>query len=119
MNEIIFWILETEIGENKLEDLKTLMTEMVEQTKANEPGTLNYEWFISEDEKKCYLFERYENSDAVMVHLSSFMSNYAKRFMEILKVKKFDLFGNPNDTARNALNKMGVKYNNPLGGFQR
>jgi len=119
MNEIIFWILETEIGEGKLDDLKSLMTEMSENTKANEPGTLNYEWFISEDNKKCYLFERYENSDAVLVHLSSFMKIYAARFMEILKVKKFELFGNPSDAAKEKLNKMGVKYNIPFGGFVR
>lgn len=119
MNEIIFWILETEIGENKLDELKSLMTEMTENTKANEPGTLNYEWFISEDSKKCYLFERFENSDALLVHLSSFMKNYAGRFMEILKVKKFELFGNPGDAARDKMNKMGVKYNSPLGGFLR
>lgn len=119
MNENIFWVLETEIGENKLEDLKALIKEMTEYTKSNEPGALNYEWFISEDNKKCTLYERYENSEATLVHLSSFGKNFAKRFMEILAPKRFIVYGSPDEDVKNALNKMGCIYMTPKGGFSR
>lgn len=119
MNENIFWVLDTEIGEGKMEDLILLMTEMSDHTKANEPGTLNYEWFTSSDNKRCALFERYADSAAALVHLSSFMKNFAKRFMEILTVKKFVVYGNPSDEFKDAVKSLGVIYYSPLGGFKR
>ena len=45
----IFWIFELTIKEGQVDNLKKLMTEMVEATKENEQGTMAYEWTISED----------------------------------------------------------------------
>lgn len=119
MSENIFWILETEIAENSIEDLKALMKEMVDHTKATEPGAINYEWYISADNRKCTLHERYENSEAVLLHLDSFGKNYAKRFMKILTPKKFIVYGSPSDAVKNAMSPLGVIFMNSLGGFKK
>lgn len=118
MNENIFWIFETEIT-GEIEALKTLMNEMVESNKADEPGTMFYEWFISDDNKKCTLFERFDNSVSALNHAATFGKNYAKRFMEIVKPKKFTVYGNPDETLKAALDKMGSFYMIPIGGFSR
>jgi quinol monooxygenase YgiN len=46
------------VNPGRLEDLKKLMTEMVEATQGNEIGALNYEWAISEDRQVCDIYER-------------------------------------------------------------
>ncbi len=119
MSEHVYWILETEIKEGEYDNLISLMNEMVEATKANEPGALNYEWNVSEDKKTCTLFERYADSEATMVHLGNFGKNYAPRFMGMLKTKSFIVYGNPDESVHKALGGLGVTFMNSLGGFSR
>ncbi|HMS64228.1 MAG TPA: hypothetical protein PKD83_03125 [Ignavibacteria bacterium] len=118
MNENIFWMFETEVTGN-IEEVKSLMNEMIDYTKTNDTGTTFYEWFVSDDNKKCTLFERFDNSVSALAHAGSFGKNYAMRFMEILKPKKFTVYGNPDEALKKALDKMGSLYMIPIGGFNR
>jgi len=118
MTENIFWTFENEvIGE--IEALNSLMKEMVDFTKLNNPGTIYYEWFVSDDNKKCTLFERYDNSDSALAQADIFGKNFAMRFMEILKPKKFTLYGSPSDGLKKAGEKMGAAFMIPIGGFSK
>lgn len=118
MTENIFWIFENEII-GDIEKLKSLIEEMTEYTKANEPGAVYYEWYFSSDNTKCTLFERYDGSESALIHVASFGKNFAPRFMELLKPKKFTLFGNPNEDMKKAAEKMGALFMLPAGGFSR
>ena len=100
-----------------LDTFKTLMNEMVASTKG-EQGTLNYEWFISEDGKSCHVFERYADSDALMSHLGNF-STFAERFMAAVEVTSLQVYGNPNEQVVEALTGFGADFLKPLGGFAR
>ena len=119
MSDNIYWILEIEIKEGELDNFKALMNEMVEATQTNEPNTLNYEWCISEDSKNCHIYERYLDSSATMLHLGSFGENFAERFMGIVQVKRFIVYGKPDDEVKNALAGFGTKFMTPIGGFVR
>lgn len=119
MNENIFWIVATKVKEGELENLKALKDEMTEYTKTNEPGALKYEWFISSDEKYCHLFENYSDSSAAVTHMKSFGKNYAGRFMSILEVKNFTVYGEPSVELTKILNPLGVVIMNSSGGFER
>jgi hypothetical protein len=48
----------------RFEDFKTLMAAIVDATQKNEPGTLNYEWAISDERQVCHVYERYQDSAA-------------------------------------------------------
>lgn len=119
MNDHIYWMLELAVKEGQLDAFKTLMGEMVEYVQANEPDALNYEWWINEEGTVCHLYERYADSAALLTHLGGFGANFAKRFMDCVDIKRFIVYGNPNDAARNALSSLGVKFMAPLGGFIR
>ncbi len=119
MSTHIYWTVETIVREGKLEELKNLMQEMVDATKANEPGTLNYEWTISEDSKRCSLYERYADSAAAMTHSASFMKNFAGRFVGCLEIKKMVVHGRPADDLKKALAAQGAMFMSPFGGFAR
>jgi len=102
-----------------LENWKALMAEMVEATHANEPGALAYEWFIDADGSTCHLYERYLDSDAVMVHLGTFGSRFAGRFMALASPSQMFVYGDPDDRVREAVAGMGPMHLGPLGGFSR
>jgi len=119
MSNYVFWILETSVKEGQIENLRALMTEMVEATEREEPGTINYEWFVSPDNGRCAIFERYSDSDAALAHLTTFQNKYAARLMELVEVKRFTVYGNPSETLRNGLSAVGAFFMEPFGGFSR
>lgn len=119
MSGQIYWIVDAEVREGKLDELKALRQEMVEATKANEPGTVNYEWTVTDDHRRLTIFERYTDSAAAVVHLKTFMKNYAARFMGCLDVKKVVVHGTPSEELKKIQTGMGAKFMSPFGGFSR
>ena len=119
MSDNVHWLLQLNIKEGELDNLKALMNEMVEATQANEPGTTNYEWFVSDDGKTCHIYERYVDSAATMVHLGNFGANFAERFLAILEPTSFVVYGDPSNEVREALAGMGAVHMSQTAGFTR
>ena len=119
MNGNIFWMFEVAIKQGELDNFKALMGEMVALTKAAEPNTLNYEWYISEDEMSCHIYERYADNAALLTHLTSFGKNFASRFTDIATPKRMDVYGNASEEVVAGLQGLGPTYFTPIGGFTR
>lgn len=119
MTDQVYWLLEVDIKPGQLDAFRALMEEMVAATEANEPGTLNYEWLIDGEQKTCHIYERYRDSAATMVHLGTFGSSYAKRFMDAADPKRIVVYGNPNAEVKSVLDGLGAVYLTPFGGFTR
>jgi quinol monooxygenase YgiN len=99
--------------------VKEINTEMVKNTKNNEPGTLTYDWSISADGKTCYFFEHYANSEAVMIHTKTFGEKFADRLLGMIEIESFEVFGNPDDKVKDSLSPLGAKFRQSIGGFSR
>ena len=119
MSKSIFWVLEVAIQPGALDTFKALMHEMVEATQANEPNAQSYEWFISEDDTSCHLYERYANSAAVMAHLATFGEKFAERFLAAAQPTRLVVYGDPTDEATKALSGLGARFVTSIGGFIR
>ncbi len=119
MSETVQWVLELAIKQGELDIFKALMNDMVEATQANEPNTTNYEWFISDDDQTCHIYERYADSAATMTHLASFGENFAERFLAVVAPTRFVVYGNPSVEVREALAGFGPLYMGQIGGFAR
>lgn len=119
MSDQVHWMIEIDIKEGELENVKRLSADLAENTQKNEPDTLIYEWVISEDETKCHLFERYANSSAALAHLATFGANYAERFMASCNPTRFVVYGKPSDELRKVLADFGPTYMQDLSGFTR
>lgn len=117
-NSQVFWNLELAIKSGKLEELKALINQMTLATKANEPGTINYEWSINSEQSECHIFERYTNSDAVRIHLGNFQA-YAERFFDCLDILRFQVYGNPDSELISALAGLGGVHLKLVDGFSR
>src|ERR1700675_1509399 len=118
MTENVYWILEVAIKPGCFEDFKALTSMMVEATQKNEVGALNYEWAISDDQKSCHIYERYQDSAAVMVHLKSFGDHFATRFAELGTPTRFVIYGTPSAQVKEALGA-NVVYMAPFMAFSR
>ena len=59
------------IREGMLEGFNGLATECVQRVKQKDPGTIQFDWFISPDKTECEIRETYENSQAFLAHLSN------------------------------------------------
>jgi len=118
MKDHVSWVIELAVKPGRLDSFKELMEEMVAGT-STEPGTLNYEWYISDDEGTVHIFEKYQDSDAMITHVNGFMAKWAARFMVGVDPTRFTVYGDPSPAARELLAGFGGTYLGPWGGFAR
>ena len=59
------------IRQGMLEVFKQHANKCVQRVKEKDPGTIQYDWFISSDNTECEIRETYENSEAFLAHLSN------------------------------------------------
>jgi quinol monooxygenase YgiN len=115
----VFWTFGVAIKNGKLDEFKTLIQEMSDASRANEPGTLIYEWTISDDEKVAEVHERYADSDAALRHLASFNKNCADRLMALVEPTGMTVYGSPSAALREELQGADPAYMEVIGGFAR
>lgn len=115
----VFWTFGVAIKDGKLDALKGLIREMSDASKANEPGTLIYEWTISDDAKTAEVHERYADSDAALRHLASFNANFADRLMALVTPTGMTVYGDPNAALKKDLEGAKPVYQAVIGGFAR
>lgn len=118
MDKQVSWVLDVNVKAGQVDAFRDLMNEMVAATE-QEPGALSYEWFLSEDESRVHMYERYADSDATMAHLANFGENFADRFLSLVEPKSFSVYGEANDQVREALVPFGAEHLTTFGGFVR
>ncbi len=119
MADTIKWVLEVDIADGKMDELKTLMTDMSAATRADEPGTLDYEWLTDAEGGRCHILERFKDSGAAMAHLGNFGAKFAERFMAILTPTRLSVYGPATDELRGAVAGIGAVHYGEIGGFHR
>ncbi len=117
MSKHISWVLEVSIPAGKLDAFRTVANDLLAATRP-EPGTLDYEWHLSQDQTVCHIFERYADNDAVLKHVASF-SAFAPRFLEACHPTRLDVYGEVNAAVKLALADFRPVYFSTLGGFSR
>src|SRR5258708_36066659 len=103
----ISWVNELAVKDGALETFRELMEEMVSGAR-NEPGTLAYEWYISQDGGTIHVVETYADSAAVVAHHVSegfILRNWAGRFMDCVDVTRVVVYGDPDTAAREILDR--------------
>lgn len=119
MSDNIEWVLEMDIQEGHAEDVTPLVSEMVNATRAQEPGALVYEYYINTDKSRCTVIERYADNDAVMTHLDNFGAHFAERFFAVFAPVRFSVYGPANEEVRSTLGNMGATFDDRIVGFSR
>ncbi len=75
-------------------------------------GTLQYDWFINEDETECTVLEKYVNSDVVLSH----MANLGELLGQLLAASDFsgEVYANPSDKLVAAFEGLDIKIYGPF-----
>ena len=118
MSDVVAWLVDHSIKSGQLDNFKALVEEMVQST-LNEPNTFAYEWFLSEDNSSCHSYERFADSAAAMTHLGNFGEQFAERFLPLVEIRQFTVYGAPNDEVKAVLSGFGATFMDPLNGFAR
>lgn len=119
MENEVYWNLELSIKAGKYDDLLTLVGDMSAHTKANEDGTLNYEWTVNAEKSECHVYERYADSNALLTHMGGFKEHFAGRFFDALDIKRWHVYGNASDQVKEAMTPLGAVFLDRVGGFTR
>ena len=67
----VAYIIELTIQEGKTEEFTEQASAYVTAVNDDEPGTLEYQWWISEDGERCLLKETFDASSSLMTHLGN------------------------------------------------
>ena len=96
------------INPGKMEEFKKVANSCVEMVKQKDKGTIQYDWFYNHSKSECVVRERYVDSDAVLAH----MANVGELLGGLvgLSTISLDLYGNPSENLKNALEGFDVTY---------
>jgi quinol monooxygenase YgiN len=65
-----------------------------------EPGTLQFEFNIGDDQKTVDIFERYADSKAALFHQTASFAPNATEFFAVAKLTRWVIYGTPSDEFR-------------------
>ncbi len=114
----VHWIMELSIDQQKVNDIDTLMEELVSEAD-REIGTMAHEWNFSDDGSVCQLYERFVDADAAMLHLSMFGEQFADRFLSACSVTGVTILGYANEDVLGALARFSPNVLTQKAGFAR
>lgn len=116
---MVHWVYEVTIKEGQLDNLKGLIAEMVAGTRASEPETLIYRWMVSEDGRTGQVHERYPNSEAAMVHMTTFTRDFADRLGTMADLARHTVYGRPSAALKQAIAGSNPIFFDEIAGFER
>lgn len=82
-------------------EFKQLAGDLLELV-ATEPGTIQYDWFFSQDGRRCVVRETYASSDAVLEHLGH-VGSMLGRLVELGGGFELEVFGAPSQDLTDAI----------------
>jgi quinol monooxygenase YgiN len=113
----IYWVITFSV--DQMDKFKPIVERLVAATE-KEPGTLEYEYAVGDDQKTVDIFERYTNSHAAVVHVTeNFGPNFSKEFMAVAKPVRFVVYGVPTDELKKTLADFRPIYMTPFNGFTK
>ena len=100
------------IHEGKLDEFKRLVARSREMVRAKEPGTLQHDVFLSEDQTESFTHERYRDSEAFLEH----GKNLGETMDEWMRIGTItgEVCGSPSPELRRNLEAAGVKLYEPF-----
>jgi quinol monooxygenase YgiN len=108
------------IEEGKIEEYKKLVQEMSRVVEANEPDTINYQFYLNRAETKCIVHETYANSEAVLAHNAGVASQtILPKIFSVSTISRFDVYGNPSEELQKVLTSFDPQTYNLFAGFSR
>lgn len=108
------------IKEGKTKEYKKLVQEMSRAVQADEPGTIDYQFYLNADETKCIVHETYASSEAALAHNAGVASRtILPKIFNAAMITRFDVYGNPSEELRKVLASFNAQIYSRFAGFSR
>jgi quinol monooxygenase YgiN len=108
------------IEEGKIEEFRNLVHDMSRAVEANEPDTINYQFYLNRAETKCIVNETYANSEAVFAHITGVASQtILPKVFGVSRISRFDVYGSPSEELQKMLTSFDPQTYNLCAGFSR
>jgi quinol monooxygenase YgiN len=108
MKEKVRFTVELDIADGKLDEFQRIAQTMTERTKT-EPGALEYDFYISDDRKRCRLLEAYTDAGSVLAHLKGpVVQELVPQLLTASSLTRFEVYGDPGTEAAQILSGLGV-----------
>lgn len=102
------------ISEEDLDEFKKCADQALELVR-QEGGSLQYDWFLSDDKTRCVVQERYVDSNAVLEHLGN-VGGVLPRLAELGGGLEVDVLGDPSAAVRDAVSQRVRAFHPRLAG---
>ena len=117
-NQVIHFGAEFTIQGGKIEEFKKLVQELSRMVEANEPDTINYQFYLNKSETKCMVHETYANSDAALAHNHGIaLQTMLPKIFSVAKISRFDVYGSPSEELQKLLPNIGSETFSLFAGF--
>ncbi len=103
------------IHEEQMDNFKALAKQCIATVKEKNTGTLQYDWFLDEVNRRCIVREKYASSDAVL----EYMGNLGDLLGQLLATctLEIEVFGTPSQALIDATAEMAIKVYPYFGGL--
>src|ERR671924_1679162 len=119
-NNNLHFRAEVTIEEGKVQEYKKLVQDMSRAVEANEPDTINYQFYLNKAETECIVWETYASSEAVFAHINGVASQtILPKIHSVSKISRLDVYGNPSVELQKVLRSIGPQTYNLFAGFSR
>ena len=117
-DSIIFY-LDLNVINNSV-NVEEFLNGVVESVNENEPGTILYEYYLSEDKKKVSLIEIYKTDADAVIHMKNFLAApHSGPFLENFEIESFKVMGNSSNELKEILNDFTRDHRKLIRGFKR
>ena len=116
MEQQIQVLIELTIADGKIEEFKSQMPAIIERVKTNEPDMTGYQWYLSDDQTKCYVIEWLKSPHAWLTHLSNAEPMLPPLFA-IAPITRFEIYGYIPKDVEDIVKPMGAVVYKHLAGF--
>jgi quinol monooxygenase YgiN len=118
MAKDLYWVCVFNIRPEDYEAFKAVVRPIVEAT-LKEPGSMAYEYSISEDRTAVHILEHYRDSQAVVHHVTKTFGPFAEAFTALATLSSFTVYGTPEADAKAVLDGFGAVYCTRFDGFTK
>ena len=117
-DQIIFY-LDLKVKNNSV-NIEEFLDGVVKSVNETEPGTMLYEYYLSEDKKKVSLIEIYKTDADAVIHMKNFLAApHSGPFLETFEIESFKVMGNSSNELKEILNDFTRDHRKLIPGFKR
>jgi quinol monooxygenase YgiN len=115
-SEQVYWVFTVNV--DQMDKFKPLVRKLAVATE-KEPGALQFECNVGDDQKTVDFFERYADSKAALFHQRESFAPSSKEFFALAKLTRWVIYGTPSNEFKKANADFHPIYMTPFDGFVR